>query len=1260
MANGPGSEDELGPVVSEDDLGPVVSEDDSLGPVVPEQPSVSPWQRTKQIAGIAGNTALGIGHFVGANVLPKVVGLGATGAKATGLASAVMAAPTVVKQAGDIIAGNKMASSMEALPEADFGALHAKAMEHLSADMSPDKAARLVTQFRNLVPQAAGHSDEDLLPYAQDYFARRYAQDIVQGNIQTTQSLSGDVSDAAHKLLADTAEGITSVGLGRVGAGAAEGTAKGVAETAAGGTGLGTVAQGMVKHGLSGAAFGAAFQGGQGATERALEAKGNGGDANDMFKAAADHLMPYTDPTTGAKEWGDLLSGAAFGGVLGAGVGGIAGGAGVAAGASEARTAKAAQMASSAAKIALGNFVDNFVPSDLLSKFSRTFSDAVQTGQTPQEAASALVAKLYPDVASSEEGMKAAATIAGRIGPWMEANAEHAPRFAVSPEAAAMAQQKAEAQAAAAQQAAQLGIQQGAAGLAPSPVEQVPGMLRPATSGLGQPLEMQNSAGQSMAPRVAPPPMAERGPAPQPLPPQEPMAAAPAPVAPSPQPAGSPEPLPIPGGPFQGRDVETHGQLDIPQRIGPGTTPPQVAPPGAASGSLTVPPDMIPGTHPPAVQGPYPTPPEPFRPPTPPPPVAEGVTHGNRPVPPAERAVDALRQGEPVSGTRHLVEGAHLQVSQSTGGGIEVEHLAGPRGAGESTKALQHVNAVADQTGVPVDMTVTDRQVKGGNLSASKQAEWAKQHGYEEVDKGDGWITLRREPKVANPIAPEAAAKLSDGLPAVAERVAGLAPERAVEAAGNVTEGKPLYGGSFGERADVKFRAIEEAAEKRLRKRLSGLGTSGISDPRVIGDLAISAAAKMFRLGLRSTRRISEALVQAHGELIKPYLDKAIARGRRLLEKYTATSAPTAQQLEDIHRHFAQGKVGMDWYDKTWDWLQKEYGPDAHMMARFLAATSAGASTEANAAFAMKAFAQWKLGLPFEGHLSKSIRSMLLKATMGQKFGDLKVQNYLAGLTGDPNAVALDRQVLRAVGFKNAGLEGGKSSLSPTQYAFYKAIIADAAQADGVTPRQYQAALWTSPKIEKVQAKVASGTKNVKTGSFRPMEQLLSKNYDGMAPMDWVEKNKVRFDQLHNASTATIYLRNGGLGGGITLDPNDYTEVRMPGHVVSLDSKNFPIGEITGSKIISFRNKFRSLIDEHPGTTIGIYDHGDGTGSIDFNVHLPSDQGAKALAVGKAGGQRAVGHFDESGNYTETPTGTKAKLPTGRTVKQLREQLKSL
>jgi len=289
------------------------------------------------------------------------------------------------------------------------------------------------------------------------------------------------------------------------------------------------------------------------------------------------------------------------------------------------------------------------------------------------------------------------------------------------------------------------------------------------------------------------------------------------------------------------------------------------------------------------------------------------------------------------------------------------------------------------------------------------------------------------------------------------------------------------------------FMSWLEKLERDARGRIKERGVLFSNPLDQIGDMALIeavGAARLFRVGARNFAQWADDMVREFGDAIRPHLDQVWERSQKFLGNRITKLNEDLVDTKDLLQAMEQGRPGMTWYDETKREITDLVGPDdADMMLRFIAVTSAGRTTDSNATLALKAFSNWKLGRDVgEGQIAVH-RKMLREAVNGETFGNEKIQNFYKALNGDENAVVIDRWMARIMGFK-------KEVLAPSQYRFAVEIVKDLARDAGVTPRQFQAALWAAAKGEKALELFKAGTPN-KAGSFYPMETIIKQKLGG-------------------------------------------------------------------------------------------------------------------------------------------------------------------
>lgn len=630
---------------------------------------------------------------------------------------------------------------------------------------------------------------------------------------------------------------------------------------------------------------------------------------------------------------------------------------------------------------------------------------------------------------------------------------------------------------------------------------------------------------------------------------------------------------------------------------------------------------------------------------------------------PVQRFADAVKAGG------NVIEGAKVSVRPGAGGKhLVIDALRGAEhGSGASSKALDRIIATSDQHNVPLDVNVTDYAgPRGGTIPAEKIAKWYERRGFVRATESEGSISLHREPQDPTPpltseqigalaehhIGATTKAEEAAQLESFMERTAGLTEPKAVEALGNVEEGKPMIRGvaqtgqpSVGMRIGNWLDGQAEMARERINQKLGRLSAG--FDPTLIGDYAVIAAAKMYRLGYTAYKSLSTEMRRDHPGIPEDAMKEIVTKARDIFQERLQGDNVTVTKLTQLLKAAEEGRPGADWYDNTATAVHKAFGADGDMFLRFLAATSAGKAADGNVTLAMKAYGQWKLGLPFDGYITND-KLHLERAVRGEVFGDRKLQSILGALRGDPNAVAIDRHVMRALGFEKAG--STKSALSDREYDFFQGVIRDLAQQRGMTPRQFQAALWTSAKIRQAQS--ATTPKEMSyLHSFRPYEGILKYEHNvgegGISPLDWVNENRVTLEHLGNASAGVNKTR---AGEGFTYNPYDYGPYQgNHGIVVTLASVRVPTDKLTGTEVIGFTQRFKRLLASYYGMNTGTWNlerGGEpGLSSMDLNVVLPESMRDRAIALGQSRKQRALWDLGKSEEIPTGYTGPTADAP---------------
>jgi hypothetical protein len=540
--------------------------------------------------------------------------------------------------------------------------------------------------------------------------------------------------------------------------------------------------------------------------------------------------------------------------------------------------------------------------------------------------------------------------------------------------------------------------------------------------------------------------------------------------------------------------------------------------------------------------------------------------------------------------------------------GIHIGVPIGDATAADVHAALNEAVSHADRAGIPITAELTRIDVpKGGRIPVEKQFE----KFYE--PRGFKMTELTRSPEGQI-------------------QTARLRRDAVKPPKGGMLEAQ----GTMYERIAQKADEISKAAADRLEKKLGRMNVG--FDPSMIGDAALELTGAMFAKGVRGAEAMGKYLVEKYGNEVKPFIQKIVDVAGKHFTRFFKSDGQAVKGLQDLLDLYESGKHGADWYEKTAEWAKKNAGHESDMLLRFLAVTSANGQTESGAALALKAFAQWKAGLKFTGMRGPSMVGQLERIANGENLGDLtKIENFYRALKGDPNAVVLDRWMLRAMGIRN------QSALSPSNYRLYEAGVRHLAELNDMSPRQLQAAIWAGARTAHMHETEAAGGRRLssKTGSARPLEDLIERKLDGMTFDQYVGKEGEHLKRMENIYKALEPVRKGDAVGHTfnldTMEPDT-----KPGYVVSLVSTNVPKSVLYPARIDRVLYRVQPLIEHlkaqgmHP--TLGVFasELHPGQFSIDLNVTLPSE--ARAQAIATANRQESFAHLGEGGQWIENIT----------------------
>jgi hypothetical protein len=181
-----------------------------------------------------------------------------------------------------------------------------------------------------------------------------------------------------------------------------------------------------------------------------------------------------------------------------------------------------------------------------------------------------------------------------------------------------------------------------------------------------------------------------------------------------------------------------------------------------------------------------------------------------------------------------------------------------------------------------------------------------------------------------------------------------------------------------------------------------------------------------------------------------------------LQQHYASAGAKGLTKTRELFQMLRSGKGYADWYG-TGAELRQFFGKDAEVFAKMLAATSNNADVTGNVALALKAYGQWKIDPTKDPiGLMATIVPAVKKAGANTALEGRKVNNFVRALLGDPEAIVVDRHMMRVFGFPG-------DVPTATQYDFIEHAIREMAKKEGIKPVEAQAALWYAVKEKQGQ-----------------------------------------------------------------------------------------------------------------------------------------------------------------------------------------------
>ena len=250
--------------------------------------------------------------------------------------------------------------------------------------------------------------------------------------------------------------------------------------------------------------------------------------------------------------------------------------------------------------------------------------------------------------------------------------------------------------------------------------------------------------------------------------------------------------------------------------------------------------------------------------------------------------------------------------------------------------------------------------------------------------------------------------------------------------------------------------------------------------------------------------------------------------------KMTEGQIPNTKTLLDLMND-SHGRSIQEWYSGARPELEKHFGQDADLMAKFIALFSPKADVKTNVARAFDAYRAYKLGerdplalmraagiaKPDEFKTVSHNLTRVLRSPEEQLAGR-KVSNFLSAINGDKNAVVIDKHMAGVFGFDQVENEG--------VYSFIEDHIRMLASETGMAPADAQAVLWGSWKATKGQV---GELKNL--DAF--IQEYAAKNPDLLMQGHGLDESGVV--RLQTAWILSKMMGGAAIGGGYGDDPGE-------------------------------------------------------------------------------------------------------------------------
>lgn len=286
-------------------------------------------------------------------------------------------------------------------------------------------------------------------------------------------------------------------------------------------------------------------------------------------------------------------------------------------------------------------------------------------------------------------------------------------------------------------------------------------------------------------------------------------------------------------------------------------------------------------------------------------------------------------------------------------------------------------------------------------------------------------------------------------------------------------------------------------------------------------------------LAVAGTRARVEALA-GHPVSPKDHAKILRAAGRTMRDVLTPELLKGERSVELFQTGVNADPQSPYWYANGKENLNRVFGEDADLFRVLLAASSPNASVPANLTMALGIYARLKangMKVPPKGRrfpnvtrqVTDTIRAYInggrsldaLRAVGGE---GLKVYNFVRAMTGDEDAVVLDRWMLRAMGAKVEAL-GGES-----QYEFFADILRHRAKLVGVTPAQFQAGMWKGAQVFAAKKQTLQDSRAYQTQLVERARRgsLIPKTAKATLAMLGAEEQRILAELQRHLAKATV------------------------------------------------------------------------------------------------------------------------------------------